>query len=65
MRGEIVRVPSRLSVPKTMSVGLITADEWCPSTVTEHRLRDLEKEGLLYPLTSLTRPEWIAPPVEH
>ena len=28
-------------------------------------MRDLEKEGLLYPCASLTWPEWIAAPVEH
>ena len=48
-----------------MLVRLIAADEWCPSTVTEHRLWDLEKEGLLRPLSSSTRPEWITPPAEH
>jgi len=62
---EIVRVSSRLLVPKMMSVRLIAADEWRPSIVTERRLRDLEKEGLLCPLTSSTWPEWMAPPVEH
>ena len=48
-----------------MPVRLIAADEWRPSMVTEHRLRDLVCEGLLRPVTSSTRPEWIAPPVEH
>jgi hypothetical protein len=48
-----------------MPVRLITADEWRPSIMTERRLRDLEKEGLLRPLTSSMRPEWIAPPAEH
>jgi len=33
--------------------------------MTERWLRDLEKEGLLRPRASLTRPEWIAPPVDH
>jgi len=63
--GEIVRVPPLLFVTKTMLVRLIAADEWRPSTVSERRLRDLEKEGLLRPLTSSTQPEWIAPSAEH
>ena len=33
--------------------------------MTEHRLRDLEKEGLLHPHASSTRPEWIVPPADH
>jgi len=48
-----------------MPVRLIIADEWRPSIVMERRLHDLEKEGLLRPLTSSTRPEWIALPEEH
>jgi len=48
-----------------MPVRLIATDDWRPSKVTERRLWDLEREGLLHPLTSLTRPECIAPPVEH
>jgi len=62
---EIVRVPPRLFVPQKMPVRLIAADEWHPSIVAEHQLWDLEKEGLLQPLTSSTWPEWIAPPAEH
>ena len=45
------------SVLVTMPVRLIATDEYRPSTVTERRLRDLEKEGLLHPLTFSTRPE--------
>ena len=44
---------------------LIDADEWRPSIMTERRLWDLEKEGLLRPLTSSTRPEWISLLAEH
>jgi hypothetical protein len=33
--------------------------------VTERQLRDLEREGLLHPLTSSTRSEWITSPVDH
>jgi len=42
-------VPSML---RTMPLRPITTDEWRSSTVTERRLRDLEKEGLLHPLTT-------------
>jgi len=48
-----------------MPIRLVAANEWCSSIMTEHQLRDLEKEGLLHPLTSLTRSEWIVPPAEH
>jgi len=48
-----------------MPVKLIDADEWRPSTMTERRLWDMEKEGLLRPHTSSTRPEWIAPSAKH
>ena len=48
-----------------MPVRRITADEWRPSIMTERRLRDLEKVGLLRPLTSSTWPGWIVPPAEH
>ena len=44
---------------------LIATDDWRLSSMTERRLRDLEKEGLLRPRASSTRPEWIAPPVDH
>jgi len=48
-----------------MPVKLIAADDWRPSTVMERWLQDLEREGLLRPLTSLMRPERIVPPAEH
>ena len=48
-----------------MPVRLIATDDWCLSTVREHWFWDLEEEGLLRPLTSLMRPEWIAPSAEH
>jgi len=44
---------------------LIAADDWRPSSMAEHQLRDLEKEGLLRPHVSSMRPEWIAPPADH
>ena len=48
-----------------MPMRLIAADDWRPSIMMERRLWDLVGEGLLCPATSSTRPEWIAPPVEH
>ena len=48
-----------------MPVRLVAADNWHPSSMTERRLRDLEKEGLLCPRVSSTWPKWIAPPVDH
>jgi len=35
-----------------MPVRLIAADDWCPSSMRERRLLELEKEGLLRPRTS-------------
>jgi hypothetical protein len=48
-----------------MPVRLIAADDWRPSSMTERRLLDLEKEGLLRPRTSSSRLEWIAPAADH
>jgi len=48
-----------------MPVRLIAADDWRPSSMTEHRLLELEREGLLCPRTSSSRPEWIAPAADH
>jgi len=48
-----------------MPVRLIAADDWRPSSMTERRLLELEKEGLLRPRTSSSRPEWIAPAADH
>jgi len=48
-----------------MPVRLIAADDWRPSSMTEHRLLELEKEGLLRPRTSSSRPDWIAPAADH
>ena len=44
---------------------LVAPDDWRPSSMTERRLRDLEKEGLICSRTSSSRPEWIAPPADH
>jgi hypothetical protein len=48
-----------------MPVRLIAADDWLPSSMTERRLLELEREGLLRPRTSSSWPEWIAPAVDH
>jgi len=39
---------------------LVTADDWRPSSMTERRSLELEREGLLRPRTSSSRQEWIA-----
>jgi len=48
-----------------MPVRLVAADDWRPSSMTERRLLGLEREGLLCHRTSLSSPEWIAPPADH
>ena len=48
-----------------MPVRLVTADDWRPSSITERRLLQLEREGLLRRRTSLSSPEWIAPAADH
>jgi hypothetical protein len=48
-----------------MPVRLVAADDWRPLSMTEHRLLELEKEGLLRPHVSSSRPEWIAPAADH
>jgi len=48
-----------------MPVRLVAADDWRLSSMTERRLLELEREGLLRRRTSLTSPEWIAPPADH
>jgi len=48
-----------------MPVSIIVADDWRPSSMTERRLLELEREGLLRPRVSSSRPEWIAQVVDH
>jgi len=48
-----------------MPVRLVAADDWRPSSMTERRLLELEREGLLRPRTSSSRPEWIAPAADQ
>ena len=56
---------SRLSPSAMMPVKLVALDDWRPSSMTDRRLMDLEKEGLLRPRTSSSRPEWIVPAADH
>jgi len=46
-------------------VRLVAADDWCPSSMMERRLLELEREGLLRLRTSSSRPKWIAPAADH
>jgi len=48
-----------------MPVRLVAADDWRPSSMMERRLLELEREGLLRPRTSSSRPEWIAPAADQ
>ena len=48
-----------------MPVRLVTADDGHPSSMTERWLLELEREGLLCPRVSSSRPEWIAPVADH
>ena len=50
--------------PRT-PVRLVATDDWPPSSMTKRRLLELEREGLLRHRTSLSSPEWIAPPADH
>jgi hypothetical protein len=44
---------------------LLSADDWAASSVTERRLEELVRNGLLRLKTSRSQPEWIAPPFDH
>jgi len=48
-----------------MPVRLIAADDWRSSSMTERRLLELEREGLLRHRTSLSSPKWITPAADH
>jgi len=65
MRTHPREVAESLSFLLKMPVRLIAADDWHPSSLTERWLLELEKEGLLCPHTSSSRPEWIAPVEDH
>jgi hypothetical protein len=44
---------------------LLPANAWAASSVTEKRLEELVRDGLLWPRTSRTQPEWRVPPSDH
>jgi hypothetical protein len=44
---------------------LLPADAWALSSVTEKKLEDLVRDGLLRSRTSRTQPEWRVPPSDH
>jgi hypothetical protein len=44
---------------------LLPTDEWAASSVTEKRLEELVRDGLLRPKTSRSQLEWIALPSDH
>jgi len=48
-----------------MPMRLITTDDWRPSSMMERRLLELEREGLLRPRTSSSRPECITSVADH
>jgi hypothetical protein len=44
---------------------ILPADGWARSSVTERKLEELVRDGLLRPRTSWTQPEWRVPPSDH
>jgi hypothetical protein len=44
---------------------LLPADDWVASSVTERRLEELVRDGLLRQRTSWSQPKWIALPSDH
>jgi hypothetical protein len=44
---------------------VLPADPWVRSSVTEKRLQELVRDGLLHPRTNRDLPEWRAPPANH
>jgi hypothetical protein len=44
---------------------LVAADAWRPASMTERRLLELKREGLLRHRTSRSSPQWIAPAADH
>jgi hypothetical protein len=44
---------------------ILPADAWARSSVTERRLEELVRDGLLRPRASWTQPEWRVPPFDH
>jgi hypothetical protein len=44
---------------------ILPADDWAASSAMERRLEELVEVGLLWPRTSRSWPEWIAPSPNH
>jgi hypothetical protein len=44
---------------------ILPANDWAASSVTERRLEELVEDGLLWPRTGWSQPEWIVPPPAH
>jgi hypothetical protein len=44
---------------------ILPANAWARSSVTERRLEELVRDGLLRPRASRTQPEWRVPPSDH
>jgi hypothetical protein len=44
---------------------ILPADAWAHSSVTERKLEELVRDGLLRPRASRTQPKWRVPPSDH
>jgi hypothetical protein len=44
---------------------ILPTDAWARSLVTERKLEELVRDGLLRPRASRTQPEWRVPPSDH
>jgi hypothetical protein len=44
---------------------ILPVDAWARSSVTERKLEELVRDGLLRPRVSRTQPEWRVPPSDH
>jgi hypothetical protein len=44
---------------------ILPVDAWARSSVTERKLEELVRDGLLWPRASRTQPEWRVPPSDH
>jgi hypothetical protein len=44
---------------------ILPTDAWARSSVTERKLEELVRDGLLRPSASRTQPEWRVPPSDH
>jgi hypothetical protein len=64
--------PSFLHLPRAVSLikmagksQILPADAWARSSMTERRLEELVRDGLLRPRASRTQPEWRVSPSNH